>query len=76
MGPPAIVIPSDSRVVDQWGGTLRARFITRLKGEGINDLWIAACCLVHQIPLVTNNLSDFIQISLEFPSLVIVHPDL
>ena len=24
-----------------------------------NDMWIAACCIRHQIPLVTLNLKDF-----------------
>jgi tRNA(fMet)-specific endonuclease VapC len=37
-----VVIPSDARVVDKWA-ELHARFLNRLKGEGINDLWIAAC---------------------------------
>lgn len=40
-----------------------ARFLNRLQGEGINDLWIAACCLVQGLPLVTNNLGDFGQIA-------------
>jgi predicted nucleic acid-binding protein len=70
-----VVIPSDSRVVDTWA-VLRSRFIGRLKDGGINDLWIAACCLVHGLPLVTNNLSDFQTIGGEFPDVRLVHPDL
>jgi predicted nucleic acid-binding protein len=37
-----VVIPTDARVVDKWA-ELHARFLNRLKGEGINDLWIASC---------------------------------
>ena len=70
-----VVIPSDARVVDQWAA-LRAKLISRLKGEGINDLWIAACCLVHGLPIVTNNRGDFELIQTEAPALQIVHPDL
>lgn len=70
-----VVIPADARVVDFWA-RMRARFMNRLKGEGINDLWIAACCLVHDIPLVTNNLGEFQTIAGEFPRLRLVHPDL
>lgn len=70
-----VVIPSDGRVVDQWA-QLRARFLGRLKNDGINDLWIAACCLVHGLPLVTNNLSDFRLIASEFSQLRLVHPDI
>jgi predicted nucleic acid-binding protein len=70
-----VVIPTDARVVDQWAA-LRARLISRLKGEGINDLWVAACCLVHDLPLVTNNLRDYQTIATDFPSLRLVHPDL
>jgi predicted nucleic acid-binding protein len=70
-----VVIPADARVVDQWA-ELHARFLGRLKDGGINDLWIAACCLVHRLPLATNNLSDFQRIAAEFSDLVLVHPDL
>jgi predicted nucleic acid-binding protein len=68
-----VVIPSDARVVEQWA-QMRARLMNRLKGEGINDLWIAACCLVHDLPLVTANRGDFGTIAVEFP-LRLVHPD-
>jgi predicted nucleic acid-binding protein len=47
-----------------------------VKEGGINDLWTAACCLVHNLPLVTNNLSDFQTIAGEFSDLELVHPDL
>jgi predicted nucleic acid-binding protein len=70
-----VVIPTDARIVNKWA-ELRARFLNRLKGEGINDLWIAACCIVHGLPVVTNNLRDFGQIADEFDGLRLVHPDL
>jgi len=38
-------------------------------------MWVAACCLVHGLPLVTGNLNDFGTIAAEFP-LTLVHPDL
>jgi predicted nucleic acid-binding protein len=69
-----VVLPGDSRVVDKWS-ELHARFVGRLKGEGINDMWIAACCLVHNLPLATGNLTDFTTIAGEFP-LRLVHSDL
>ena len=70
-----VVIPSDARVVDRWS-ELRAKLINQLKGEGINDLWVAACCLVHNLPLVTNNLGDYQSIARVAPTLQIIHPDL
>jgi hypothetical protein len=70
-----VVIPSDARVVDRWA-ELRAKLINQLKGEGINDLWVAACCLVHDLPLVTNNLGDYQSIARVAPTLQIIHPDL
>ena len=69
-----VVIPSDARVVDKWA-ELHARFLDRLKGGGINDLWSAACCLVHGLPIATADLGDFKKIAVEFPDLRIVHPD-
>ena len=69
-----VSIPATSAVVDKWA-ELSARFLDRLKGGGVNDMWIAACCLVHDLPLATGNLSDFQTIADEFP-LRLVHPDL
>lgn len=70
-----VVIPSDARVVEHWAA-MRAKLVNQLKGEGINDLWIAACCLVHDVPIVTANLGDFQTIGRAAPALRIVHPDL
>lgn len=55
---------------------MRAKLMNQLKGEGINDLWIAACCLVHGLPLARNNLADFQTIARIAPALRLVHPDL
>lgn len=70
-----VVIPSDARAVEHWAA-IRSKLMNQLKGEGINDLWIAACCLVHDLPLVTNNLADFQKIATVAPALRLVHPDL
>ena len=69
-----VVIPSDARIVDEWSN-IYARFLDRLKGGGVNDMWAAACCRVYGLPIVTNNIADFGKIAEEFP-LTIVHPDL
>lgn len=69
-----VVLPADRRVVIKWS-ELQARFGGRLKAEGINDMWIAACCLTHDLPLASGNLTDFQTIASEFP-LRLVHPDL
>ncbi|MGB0094409.1 MAG: PIN domain-containing protein [Solirubrobacteraceae bacterium] len=70
-----VVIPTDARIVDKWA-ELHARFLGRLTGGGINDLWTAACCLVHGLPIATADLGDFQQMASEFPDLRLVHPDL
>jgi len=70
-----VVIPSTDPIVSQWAA-LYARFRGRLKEGGVNDMWTAACCLVHGLPLVTANLSDFQTIAQEFPALQLVHPDI
>ena len=70
-----VIIPTDARVVDKWA-EIYARFLGRLKGGGVNDVWTAACCLVHGLPVVTDDQGDFGQIASEFAGLRIVHPDL
>lgn len=70
-----VVIPTTAAVVDRWS-ELYARFMGRLKGGGINDMWTAACCLQHGLPLATANLADFQTIAFEFSALQIIHPDL
>jgi predicted nucleic acid-binding protein len=70
-----VVIPSDARVADLWA-EICAKLRDQLQGGGVNDMWIAACCLAHGLPLATNNLGDFQRIADEFPALRLVHPDL
>jgi predicted nucleic acid-binding protein len=62
--------------VTQRFAEIYARFRGRLKGGGVNDMWIAATALAqpHRPPIVTGNRSDFEYIASAFP-LVIVHPD-
>jgi predicted nucleic acid-binding protein len=54
----AAVLPYDPDVAIAWGD-LQARAQLRGRPRPVNDTWIAACCLVHQIPLATFNLKDF-----------------
>jgi len=72
-----VILPANDAVTRSFG-QLYARFRDRLKGGGVNDMWIAACALAQNpksLPLVTGNLSDYQTIAGEFP-LQIVHPDL
>ena len=68
-------LPVDAAAAAHWA-TLRVRLAEEKQRIGVNDLWIAACCLIHGLPLVTNNLSDFHTIAGEFADLRLVHPDL
>jgi predicted nucleic acid-binding protein len=70
-----VVIPVTDTITRQWAA-LYSRFHSRLQSGGVNDMWIAACCLVHGLPLATGNINDFGTIVAEFPSLRLVHPDL
>lgn len=51
-------IPYDEAVATRWG-LLDARAQTRGRPRPINDMWIAACCLVEDVPLATLNRKDF-----------------
>jgi toxin FitB len=70
-----VVIPSDARIAKSWA-EINVKLRDQLQGGGANDMWIAACCLVYDMPLATNNLGDFQQIQKHFPELRLVHPDL
>lgn len=71
-----VVLRSTDQVIARYA-QLQATFGGRLKRGGTNDMWTAACALAQPTvpPIVTNNLSDFQTMALEFP-LRIVHPDL
>ena len=57
-----VVVPYDYRVCQQWA---RIRTDRRQAGRpiGLADAWHAACALVHDCALVTNNGKDFESIS-------------
>jgi len=66
-------------VGELWVGSIHAGHGGRRRGalaHAIGDLWVAACCLVYGLPLVTANLRDFTTIRLVEPRLRLVHPDL
>jgi predicted nucleic acid-binding protein len=52
------VLPGDEAVAATWG-RLSAAAIQRGRPRPVNDLWVAACCLTHGIPLATLNLKDY-----------------
>ncbi len=70
------VVLTATDAVTQRFAQIYARFRDQLKGDGINDMWVAATALAQpdQTPIVTGNRSDFERIATTFP-LVIVHPD-
>ena len=48
----------DEAVAASWG-QLQARAQLRGRPRSHNDTWIAACCLVDNLPLATLNTKDF-----------------
>lgn len=52
------VIPYDERVAERWG-ELQAFAQLRGRPRPVNDSWIAAACLVRELPLATFNVKDF-----------------
>lgn len=52
------VIPYDAEVACTWG-RLAAAAQRRGRPRPQNDMWIAACCIRHGIPLLTLNTKDF-----------------
>ena len=53
-----VLLPFDEAVAIRWG-ELQANAQLRGRPRQVNDSWIAACCLVHGIPLATFNTKDF-----------------
>jgi predicted nucleic acid-binding protein len=52
------LIPFDEAIAIKWG-ELQANAQLRGRPRPVNDSWIAACCLVHGLPLATFNTKDF-----------------
>jgi hypothetical protein len=52
------VLAYDETVADKWG-QLQARAQLRGRPRPHNDTWIAACCLVDDLPLAALNIKDF-----------------
>jgi predicted nucleic acid-binding protein len=48
-----------SEAVSRRWGELSAAAEQRGRPRPIHDTWIAACCLVHELPLATLNVKDF-----------------
>jgi predicted nucleic acid-binding protein len=53
-----VLLPFDEAVGIKWG-ELQANAQLRGRPRPVNDSWIAACCLVHDLPLATFNTKDF-----------------
>jgi predicted nucleic acid-binding protein len=52
------VLPGSEDVARRWG-EISARARQRGRPRPANDTWIAACCLVYDLPLATFNAADF-----------------
>lgn len=65
-----LVLHSDDQVARIWG-RLAANAVERGRPRPHNDMWIAACCIRHGIPLATLNLKDFEDFA-SFEGLVII----
>jgi len=53
-----VVLPYDQRIATRWG-EIQAYAQLRGRPRPANDSWIAACCLVRELPLITYNRKDF-----------------
>jgi predicted nucleic acid-binding protein len=53
-----VVLPYDQRVAARWG-EIQAYAQLRGRPRPANDSWIAACCLVRELPLATFNIRDY-----------------
>ena len=51
------ILPIDERVAVEWA-RLRVYLAQRQQRVGVNDLWIAATCCAHDLPVVTQD-DDF-----------------
>jgi toxin FitB len=66
-----VVLPYDQRVAARWG---EIQAFAQLRGRPLpaNDSWIAACCLVRELPLTTFNMKDYADFA-EHEGLELVH---
>jgi hypothetical protein len=51
-------LPYSDEVAHRWG-EISARAARRGRPRPANDTWVAACCLVYDLPLATLNIKDF-----------------
>ena len=66
-----VVLPYDERVAVRWG-EIQANAQLRGRPRPANDSWIAACCLVRELPLATFNTKDFADFA-EHEGLELIH---
>ena len=52
------MLPYSEAVAIRWG-ELQAHAVRRGRPRPVNDTWIAACCLVRDLPLATLSLKDY-----------------
>jgi toxin FitB len=52
------LLPYDDAVAIKWG-EIQGNAHLRGRPRPVNDSWIAACCLAHDLPLATFNTKDF-----------------
>jgi toxin FitB len=57
-----LVLPYDTQVAARWG-ELQAYAQLRGRPRPVNDTWVAACCLVRELPLATFNTKDYLDFS-------------
>ena len=67
----AVVLPCSFQAATVWG-KIQAYAQLRGRPRPTNDSWIAACCLVRQLPLATFNVKDYADFA-EHEGLEIVH---
>jgi len=53
-----VIVPYDLELCRRFG-TLKAELMTSGRTIPANDLWIAACALRHDLPLLTHNFRDY-----------------
>jgi len=66
-----VVLPGSFRAATIWG-EIQAHARLRGRPRPVNDSWIAACCLVRELPLATFNIKDFADFA-EHEGLELVH---